>query len=111
VFAALTVFMKLSASELTALRKLEKQLADQFKYRWVFLIFGILLIGMSLGLYTTHLITGTLAWASSLPETPPFYLQSIFGGLSVGLSIKGFKGDPQKELLLRVINELQTKNS
>ena len=103
--------MKLSDSEQEALIKLEKKAAIQYRLRWVFLVFGVLLIGMSLGLSYFHLLTGTLSWVKTLMETPLFYLQAICGGLSIGMSIKGFKGDPQLDLLIKVVNELREKDS
>jgi hypothetical protein len=97
--------MKLSPREEKMVLDLEKNVSDVKRMRWLFLFLGILLICMSVGIAIYYSIFGSPEWIKHIIGKPEFYLMTVAGGISLGWATKGFKGDPVRELIIKVIRE------
>ena len=103
--------MKLTMHEKRLLKGLKKNIQFTNRFRWVYVVIGVLLILMSLGAYLYLLFCGKAHQAGLLVNHPAFYLCAIFGGGSVGFGIRGFKGHAASELLVKVVEELSSDGS
>ena len=73
--------------------------------RWFFLTSGILLACMSIGVAVYYSVFGSPEWLGKYVGQPEFYLMAIASGFAFSWAIKGFKGDPVRELVAKVIRE------
>ena len=86
---------------------LEKQVSNLRSMRWLFLSLGLILVCMSPGPVIFYLIFDGPEWIIRYSERPAFYLIAIAGGISIGYSIKGFRGDPIRELIIKAIRDIE----
>ncbi len=66
---------------------------------------GIFLISISVGAYLFFLASGQHAVVEQIEAHPMFYLGAIGAGIAFAWSFQGFKGNPQKELLIKLLRD------
>ena len=102
--------MRLSEKELKHLERLKKSQRYIHKMRYVFLFLGILLIILSFGIFFLILSLPDKSLYERSASLPVLYLLSMgAGGVSFGYAYQGWRGNSVYTLLIRVIEELKSK--
>ena len=103
--------MNLSAEQISYLSKLKREQASLRKLRWAFLLLTVLLLAVSFGSVLYFYVTDNLEMAKYVVGHPVFYITGIGSGFTQAYARKGFKGDPEKELFIKLIETLSNENS
>ena len=103
--------MKLSTQEKNYLVKLRKNLVTQRKMRWLFLVGGIVLMLIFLAPLIYSVIIGNFEFAGRVYDDPIFFVLIIAAGSSFSIAYKGFRGDTEKELFIKITEELAKNDS
>ncbi len=109
--------MKLTEKEIKALRKLQKYERQFHKMRYFFLALCVLMVG--LGLYTGNLLVsipekfeGKIELQALLYSTamPQFYFFCGMTGFIIGITINNWIGDPNRILLVGLVERLEKES-
>jgi len=99
--------MNLTEHELEHLEKIKRYQRNLFKMRYYFLSIGIILIGLALVPLFYCWSQGNMALVSKLTSHPSFYISPILGGVALGYSIQGWKGNSVYILLIKIVENLR----
>ncbi len=100
--------MHLSEKEIEHLERLKKSQRSIYKMRYVFLLAGALAIAFSFGTFFYFLSLPDKSLYIKFSNHPMFYLTLGAGGVAIGYSIQGWRGNSVYTLLIRVIEELKS---
>ena len=104
--------MNLSPKEEEYLAQLKKNTISLRKFRWPLLILGsCLATGKIFYLTYVFYILENEPLAEKIYRSPDLYIGPLLGGLTIGMAIKGFKGSPLEELVIKVVEEQRAKDS
>ncbi|AZR39520.1 hypothetical protein [Marinobacter salarius] len=100
--------MNLSDRERKLVEVLERQVQTTQRFRWFFLAMGVFLILVSVGTYLFFFASGRHGVLEQMEAHPMFYLGAIGAGVAFAWSFQGFKGNPQKELLIKLLRDRES---
>ena len=107
--------MKLSDTEREMVTQIRKQEDSLMRWRWLLLLGGILILvidGFCVAILKRDLVTHDLESVLSVAILCPWIFISVaFGAGLIGYVERCWRGNPERRLLLRLIDDLESRDA